>query len=209
MNILFIHQNFPGQYKHLAPLLAADPSHRVVAMHMKAGLPPLPGITALCSTASRGNTTGIHPWLLETESKVIRGEANWRTAGKLRDEGFVPDVICAHPGWGETLFVKEVWPEARLIADDRLAEAAYTAPAGPIAPLDILYGHRPSLAAGNLYMAHRCGFTLKVLLATLQAAGFAAAAGQKRAASFDLWAVAVKRPLPEADLRALAGRHFP
>lgn len=115
MNILFIHQNFPGQYKHLAPLLAADPANRVAAMHMKPALPALPGITAVCSTVNRGNTTGIHPWLLETESKVIRGEASWRTACRLRDEGFTPDVICAHPGWGESLFMKEVWPEARLL----------------------------------------------------------------------------------------------
>ncbi|WPL20233.1 class I SAM-dependent methyltransferase [Thiorhodovibrio frisius] len=42
-----------------------------------------------------------------------------------------------------------------LVAEDKLTEPAYTAPAGPIAPIDILYGHRPSLARGNLYMAHK------------------------------------------------------
>jgi glycosyltransferase involved in cell wall biosynthesis len=115
MNILFIHQNFPGQYKHLAPLLAANQANRVFAMHMRPDLPTLPGITAVRSTVSRGNTPGIHPWLEETESKVIRGEAAWQTASTLRDSGFVPDVICAHPGWGESLFVKDVWPEARLL----------------------------------------------------------------------------------------------
>lgn len=98
---------------------------------------------------------------------------------------------------------------ARLIADDKLADAAYTSPAGLIAPLDILYGHRPQMAAGNLYMAHRCGFTLKVLLGTLQANGFAAVAGQQRANSFDLWAVAAKQSMPENDLRSLAGLHLP
>jgi predicted SAM-dependent methyltransferase len=56
-----------------------------------------------------------------------------------------------------------------LVAEDKLTEPAYTSPAGPIAPLDILYGHRPPMARGNLYMAHRCGFTEKVLSATLQA----------------------------------------
>jgi predicted SAM-dependent methyltransferase len=97
-----------------------------------------------------------------------------------------------------------------LIAEDRLTEPAYSSPAGPIAPLDILYGHRASLAQGNLYMAHRCGFTQKVLMATLQAAGFAAVAGARRAHPFyDLWAVASKSPLPEAELRALAAVHFP
>ena len=59
-----------------------------------------------------------------------------------------------------------------LVAEDKLTEPAYTSPAGPIAPLDILYGHRPAMNAGNLYMAHRCGFTEKVLSGTLQSSGF-------------------------------------
>ncbi len=115
MNILFIHQNFPAQYKHLAPILAADPNNRVVAMHMQPNLPEYPDITTVRSTASRGNTPGIQPWLQEAETKVLRGEASWLTAVKLRQDGFVPDVICAHPGWGEALFVKDVWPKARLL----------------------------------------------------------------------------------------------
>jgi len=98
---------------------------------------------------------------------------------------------------------------ARLIADDKLTDVAYSAPAGPITPLDILYGYRPQLAAGNLYMAHRCGFTLKVLLATLQTAGFATTGGQKRETRFDLWAVATKETKTEAELRSLAAIHFP
>lgn len=97
-----------------------------------------------------------------------------------------------------------------LIADDKLTEAAYVSPAGPIAPLDILYGHRPAMARGNLYMAHRCGFTQKVLMATIQAAGFAAVAGMRRGHPFyDLWALATKSPVSEAALRALASEHFP
>ena len=98
----------------------------------------------------------------------------------------------------------------RLIAEDKLTEPAYTSPAGPIAPLDILYGHRPALAAGNLYMAHRCGFTQKVLTATLQATGFAMVAAKRRAQpDFDLWALAMVAPMNEAELRALAMAHFP
>ena len=96
-----------------------------------------------------------------------------------------------------------------LIAEDKLTEAAYISPAGPIAPLDILYGHRVAMANGNLYMAHRCGFTKKVLSATLQAAGFQAVAAMARASAFDLWALASKSAMAEADLRALANKHFP
>lgn len=96
-----------------------------------------------------------------------------------------------------------------LIADDRLTEPAYVSPAGPIAPLDILYGHRQAMTQGNLYMAHRCGFTRKVLQGTIQAAGFVSVATLARPKSFDLWALASKSPLGEADLRALAAQHFP
>lgn len=96
-----------------------------------------------------------------------------------------------------------------LVADDKLTDPAYVSPAGPIAPIDILYGHRPAMAKGNLYMAHRCGFTKKVLSATLQAAGFQSVAVMARPSCFDLWAVASKSPMAEAEILALAGRHFP
>lgn len=98
-----------------------------------------------------------------------------------------------------------------LIAEDKLTESAYVSPAGPIAPLDILYGHRPPMSMGNLYMAHRCGFTERVLRGTLQAAGFQSVAtmARGRAPFFDLWALASKRERAESDLMALAQRHFP
>lgn len=96
-----------------------------------------------------------------------------------------------------------------LIAEDKLTEPAYTSPAGPIAPLDILYGHRPAMARGNLYMAHRCGFTQKVLTGTLQAAGFAAVAAKRRGHPYyDLWALGTASALPEPALRELAQAHF-
>ena len=96
-----------------------------------------------------------------------------------------------------------------LVAQDKLLEPAYMSPAGPIAPIDILYGHRPQIAAGNLFMAHRCGFTRRVLEGTLNAAGFMAVVSVARAAPyFDLWAVALKQG-DEAGLRTLAEAHIP
>lgn len=97
----------------------------------------------------------------------------------------------------------------KLVAEDKLTEPAYTAPAGPIAPLDILYGHRPPMARGNLYMAHRCGFTQRVLSGTLQASGFKRVASKARPTAFDLWAVASRSARSEDEMRALAGAHFP
>lgn len=96
-----------------------------------------------------------------------------------------------------------------LIAEDKLTEPAYTSPAGPIAPLDILYGHRPAMSAGNLYMAHRCGFTEKVLRGTLQASGFTKIATTKRGHPYyDLWALATKGDILEEELMSLASSHF-
>ena len=96
-----------------------------------------------------------------------------------------------------------------LVAEDKLTEPAYTSPAGPITPLDILYGLRSSMQKGNLYMAHRCGFTQKVLTGTLQSAGFKRVASIKRAAPyFDLWALATKADLNEEELLSLAKNHF-
>lgn len=96
-----------------------------------------------------------------------------------------------------------------LVADDKLLEPAYQSPAGPITPLDILYGHRPALARGNLYMAHRSGFTQRVLAATLLKAGFATVTSRARPDHFDLWALATKGPKSKQEMEALAREHFP
>lgn len=115
MNILFIHQNFPGQFKFLAPALAADPGHTVTAMTMqKVTATEWQGVKLVPYAASRGTTPNVHPWVSDFETKTIRGEACFRAALKLREQGFIPDVIIAHPGWGESLFLKDVWPKARL-----------------------------------------------------------------------------------------------
>ncbi len=113
MNLLFVHQNFPGQYKHLAPAMARLPGHRVVAMHINA-TPAMPGVETRRYSPSRGSTPGVHRWVSDLETKVIRGEAAYQCARQLREEGFTPDAIVAHPGWGESLFLKDVWPQARL-----------------------------------------------------------------------------------------------
>lgn len=115
MRILFVHQNFPGQFKHLAPALAADPRNQVVAMTMRKDSPSeWQGVHLVHYRGSRNSTAGIHPWLVNFESQIIRAEAAFHTATKLRESGFMPDVIIAHPAWGESLFLKNVWPESKL-----------------------------------------------------------------------------------------------
>ena len=72
------------------------------------------------------------------------------------------------------------------------------------------HGHRASLAQGKHFMAHHCGFMLKVLMGTLKAAGFGAVVGSRRGAPyFDLWVLACPGGIDEANLRRLALAHFP
>ena len=114
MNILFIHQNFPGQFKFLAPALVKQ-GHTVVAMTMqKTEAKEWQGVRLAPYTATRGTTPKVHPWISDFETKTIRAEACFRAALRIRAEGFNPDLIVSHHGWGESLFLKDVWPQAKL-----------------------------------------------------------------------------------------------
>jgi len=114
MNILFIHQNFPGQFKFLAPALVQH-GHTVVAMILqKTEAREWQGVKLVPYTASRGTTPNVHPWVSDFETKTIRGEACFKATLQMKAQGFTPDVIIAHHGWGESLFLKEVWPDAKL-----------------------------------------------------------------------------------------------
>ena len=116
MNIVFVHQNFPGQFKHVVPAMVAEGTHRVAAFTMTDAPRGPRGVMTVTYRPGRANAKGVHPWVSDFESKVIRGEVAMRAARKVRDEhGFVPEVIVAHPGWGESLFLKDVWPRARLL----------------------------------------------------------------------------------------------
>ena len=95
------------------------------------------------------------------------------------------------PGGVVLLTMPDLQRVAELIVQDKLDEPAYVSPAGPIAPLDILYGHRPQIAMGNAFMAHRTGFTARTLGQVLANAGFDRVKVE-RGNSFDLWAVGYK-----------------
>ena len=114
MKILFIHQNFPGQFKFLAPALVKQ-GHTVVAMTMqKTEAKESQGVRLAPYTATRGTTPKVHPWISDFETKTIRAEACFRAALRIRAEGLNPDLIVSHHGWGESLFLKDVWPQAKL-----------------------------------------------------------------------------------------------
>lgn len=73
------------------------------------------GVPVVAYTVRGRNTVGLHPWLVDVETKTLRAEACWRAAREIKAQGFSPDLIVAHPGWGEALFLKQVWPQAKLV----------------------------------------------------------------------------------------------
>ena len=99
---------------------------------------------------------------------------------------------------------------AELVAEGKLLDTAYVSPAGPICPIDMIYGYRPSLREGKHYMAHKCGFTEGVLNMALLDAGFRQIASNRRGRpKFDLHAVATKNDASSDQITQLAVDHFP
>ena len=117
MNFLFIHQNFPGQFCHLASELA-EQGHQVVALGINEAdknKPLSDKVKHIRYKLGRGSTKDIHQLASEVETKVIRGEACAHACNQLKEKGFTPDLIYGHPGWGELLFVKTVYPDVPLV----------------------------------------------------------------------------------------------
>lgn len=112
--VLFLHQNFPGQYRHLAPALLArgdrveaigGPTARELSgipLHRYDPMPP-------------GGIPACHPWAADFQTKVLRGEAVARVLEGLRARGLRPDLIIGHPGWGELLLVKDLYPDVPVL----------------------------------------------------------------------------------------------
>jgi len=118
VKILLIHQNFPGQFRGLAPaLIAAGHDVRAVSARKEK---VLADVSNTPYVTTRGTTATIHPWLMSTETAVIRGEAVSSVVQKMVAEGWVPDVVLGHTGWGEMLFMRQVLPHARLIGFNEL-----------------------------------------------------------------------------------------
>ena len=113
MNILFVHQNMPGQFKHLAPALARA-GHRVVFVTQRGDV-DLPGVRRITYEKPRGANAATHHYVRLFENGVLAAQQVVRALQRLRGEGFRPDVIVAHPGWGEALFVKDVYASVPLL----------------------------------------------------------------------------------------------
>lgn len=111
--VLFVHNNFPGQFRDLAQTLVARgvPCWAIGQNHA----PGVTGVRLARYGLHRGSTPGLLPAAVRPEADLIRAADAHRAARALREAGCDPAVIVAHPGWGETLYLAEVFPNARQV----------------------------------------------------------------------------------------------
>jgi glycosyltransferase involved in cell wall biosynthesis len=111
--VLFVHNNFPAQFRGLVEALLA----RGVpcAAIGSATAPGVEGMPLGRYATRRGTTEGIFPFAVRAEADLIRGADALRVGRSLKDAGLDPQVIVGHPGWGETVFLDELWPDAKRV----------------------------------------------------------------------------------------------
>jgi glycosyltransferase involved in cell wall biosynthesis len=114
MKVLFVHQNFPGQYLHMARYLGSMPGNEVVFITQRKDV-DLPGVRKVIYEPKRKVTDGIHHYIRETEGAILNAQEVARVAHSLKDSGFTPDVMLGHNGWGEIWYLKEIFPNTPLI----------------------------------------------------------------------------------------------
>jgi glycosyltransferase involved in cell wall biosynthesis len=115
MRLLVLHQNFPGQFGHLVRAWSQRPGWDVRALGRDTapGLPGFDGLTRY--KLARSPHSHQHPYLRSMEAATLHGQAVARVLLEMKKKGFTPDAVLAHPGWGESLFVKDVFPDTRLV----------------------------------------------------------------------------------------------
>ncbi len=113
MKILLVHQNFPGQFRELAPALQ-QAGHDVRALSVRKES-VMAGVHHVVYQPERSSSPQIHPWLVNTETAIIRGQAAAESVQRQAAQGWTPDVVLGHTGWGEMLFMRQVLPHARLL----------------------------------------------------------------------------------------------
>ena len=114
MNILFLHPNFPAQFRHLVTALAKNSQNKVV-FGTKREEGSISGVLKAIYTRSRQARRETHNYVRNLENAVLQGQAVYRLAEQLKKERFIPDVVYGHSGWGPTLFIKDIFPKAELL----------------------------------------------------------------------------------------------
>jgi SAM-dependent methyltransferase len=110
----------------------------------------------------------------------------------LKDDGMVV-LVCP-----------DLQSVCEAVVDDKLLQPLYESPAGPISPIDILYGHRPAIARGNEYMAHKGGFTYSVLNDAFIEAGFKMNYGGRNPDRWELFIISFKQEKLQEEINTIA-----
>lgn len=114
MRILFLHPNFPAQFRHLAATLGKNKKNQVMfGTNRREG--QIEGVTKVLYEKSRTARAETHHYVRPLENAVLEGQAVYRLAQTLREKRFSPDIVYGHSGWGPTLFVKDIFPKAKLL----------------------------------------------------------------------------------------------
>lgn len=114
MNVLFIHNNFPAQFAQLARFLAQQPGIQVAAVGAQSSR-SIKEVKLLKYALNNVDVSQSHPFARRFDMECHRAEQVLYNLTALKSSGFIPDVIMAHPGWGEALPIRAVFPNARLI----------------------------------------------------------------------------------------------
>jgi glycosyltransferase involved in cell wall biosynthesis len=114
MKVLFVHNNFPAQFGRVARALARQPDMQLAAIGALSSR-PVKGVKLIRYRMAAGDVASTHPFARRFDLECRRAEQVLYSLSSLVASGFVPDVILAHPGWGETLPLKSVFPTARLL----------------------------------------------------------------------------------------------
>ncbi len=114
MNVLFIHNNFPAQFTHLARHLAQQPNVRVAAIGAGSAR-PVKDVKLIKYALTDIDVSTSHPFARRFDLECHRAEQVLYALSTLASSGFVPDVVVAHPGWGEALPARTIFPNARLV----------------------------------------------------------------------------------------------
>ena len=116
MNILFVHQNMPGQYRELLQWFAAQGSYRIYFLTQRKDAPHFPGVETRVYTPHRTPAKDAYGLSKVWEEAAGTGYGAAMAARQLEgQEGFVPDIVIGHAGWGELSFLKQVWPDVPII----------------------------------------------------------------------------------------------
>ena len=161
MKILLVHQNMPGQYREMLDWLVAQGGHELVFLTQRRNFPDRDGVEKVVYAPHRVPARDAYALSKVWEEAVGAGYGAAQAAQSLKDRGFVPDIILGHTGWGELLFMKQVYPDVPILG---FFEYFYLDKGGPVGfdPEDpandatpFLIHARNAVPFANLHVADR------------------------------------------------------